>query len=116
MLTSGCFFLFIALEGYYVVLLVLGIFAIGAILSESARPVHILEQEISLKIGETSAVSILSTMERIGGFLGPIVFRVAAIFNNGIRLAFLMLFRNSTFFCSSRSFCRYFVFVVFSNF
>ena len=81
LLTSGCFFLFIALEGYYVVLLVLGIFAIGAILSESARPVHILEQEISLKIGETSAVSILSTMERIGGFLGPIVFRVAAIFS-----------------------------------
>ena len=89
-LTSGCFFLFIAFEGYYIVLLVLGIFALGAILSESARPVHILEQEISLKIGETSAVSILSTMERIGGFLGPIVFRVAAIFF-GIQHSFVVV-------------------------
>ena len=61
-LTTSCFFLFLVSEGYYIVLLVLGIFALGAILSESARPVHILEQEISLKIGEASAISILSTV------------------------------------------------------
>ena len=89
-LTSGCFFLFIAFEGYYIVLLVLGIFALGAILSESARPVHILEQEISLKIGEASAISILSTVERIGGFLGPLFFRVAAIFF-GLQYSFVVV-------------------------
>ena len=71
-------------------LLVLGIFALGAILSESARPVHILEQEISLKIGEASAISILSTVERIGGFLGPLAFRVAAIFF-GIQYSFIVV-------------------------
>ena len=70
-------------------LLVLGIFALGAIF-ESARPVHILEQEISLKIGEASAISILSTVERIGGFLGPLAFRVAAIFF-GIQYSFIVV-------------------------
>ncbi len=89
-LTTSCFFLFLAFEGYYTVLLVLGIFALGAILSESARPVHILEQEVSLKIGEASAISILSTVERIGGFLGPLVFRVAAIFF-GIQHSFVVI-------------------------
>ena len=89
-LTTSCFFLFLVSEGYYIVLLVLGIFALGAILSESARPVHILEQEISLKIGEASAISILSTVERIGGFLGPLAFRVAAIFF-GIQYSFIVV-------------------------
>ena len=47
--------IFFGIQYSFIVVLVLGIFALGAILSESARPVHILEQEISGLTYKTSS-------------------------------------------------------------
>ena len=67
--------------------MVLGIFAAWGNFSESARPVHILAQEISLKIVK---LVLYPFLERIGGFLGPLAFRVAAIFF-GIQYSFIVV-------------------------
>ena len=79
-ITTASFFVFSFTEGYGAIILGLGIFALGAALSEVSRPVYLLEQDISQKIGHASALSVLSTVERIGQFMGPLAFRIASIF------------------------------------